>query len=85
MKKNKFEWSKLLTAWVLLLNTYVVYHGVNLCYVTIETSSTASLGWLASLITVVVGLGNIVITAYMGKSAKENSEKIKISSNGNYP
>ena len=76
MPKMK-EWSKFLTAWVLVLNTYVVYHGIKLCYVTIESGTMASLGWLATLITVVVGLGNIVITAYMGKSAKENAEKIK--------
>lgn len=77
-EKKKFEWSKVLTAWVLVLNTFVVYHGVHLCYVMIENSSTAySFGWLATLISVVVGLGNIVITAYMAKSGGENKEKIK--------
>ncbi len=78
-----------MTAWVLILNTYVVYHGVHLCYVMIESGATSySFGWLATLISVVVGLGNIVLTAYMGKSAKENQEKIKsgeFSENENYP
>lgn len=83
--KKKMEWSKLLTAWVLVLNTYVVYHGIKLCYVSIESGTDASLAWLATLITVVVGLGNVVITAYMGKSAKENTEKIKTNGTDNFP
>lgn len=91
-KKKRFEWSKLLTAWVLMLNTFVVYHGIKLCYVMIANQSTSySFGWLATLISVVVGLGNIVITAYMAKSGVENKEKIKLDttdptgSGQNYP
>lgn len=91
-KQKKFEWSKILTAWVLLLNSFVVYHGIHLCYVMIEHESTSySFGWLATLISVVVGLGNIVITAYMAKSGSENKEKIKqngnevVQDNANYP
>ena len=85
--QKHFEWSKILTAWVLVLNTYVVYHGIHLCYVLIENGGTGySFGWLATLISVVVGLGNIVLTAYMSKSGKEGVEKIKTnSSNENYP
>lgn len=84
---RKKEWSKILTGWVLALNTYVVYHGIHLCYVMIESGSTSySFGWLATLISVVVGLGNVVLTAYMNKSCKENQEKIKANSaNENYP
>jgi len=82
-----FEWSKLLTGWVLILNTYVVYHGINLCYVMIESGAASyNFGWLAALITAVVGLGNIVLAAYMNKSGKEGVEKIKTNSaNENYP
>ena len=81
------EWSKIVGAWVLILNTYVVYHGINLCYVMIENQATTySFGWLATLISVVVGMGNIVLAAYMSKSGKEGVEKIKTNSpNGNYP
>lgn len=86
-KVPHIEWSKILTFWVLALNTYVVYHGIHLCYVMIENGSTSySFGWLTTLVSVVIGLGNIVITAYMNKSGKENQEKIKVSStNNNYP
>lgn len=85
--RKHFEWSKILTAWVLALNSYVVYHGIHLCYVLIEKSGTGySFGWLATLISVVIGMGNIVLTAYMNKSGKEGVEKIKTnSSNENYP
>lgn len=86
-KSKHFEWSKILTGWVMLVNSYVVYHGINLCYVMIESGSAAySFGWLAALITAVAGLGNIVIVAYMNKSGKEGVEKIKTNSmNENYP
>ena len=86
MKKH-FEWSKILTAWVLLLNSYVVYHGIHLCYVMISNESAAyNFGWISTLVTVVAGLGNVVIAAYMGKTSKENTEKIKVNStNENYP
>ena len=85
--RKKREWAKIVTGWVLVLNTYVVYHGVHLCYVMIENEATSySFGWLATLISVVIGLGNIVLTAYMNKSSKENQEKIKVNSvNENYP
>lgn len=85
--QKHFEWSKILTAWVLVLNSFVVYHGIHLCYVLIENDGTGySFGWLATLISVVVGLGNIVLTAYMNKSGKEGVEKIKTNSvNENYP
>jgi len=86
-KSKHFEWSKILTGWVLALNTYVVYHGIHLCYVMIEKGATSyNFAWLATLISVVVGLGNIVLTAYMSKSGKEGVEKIKTNSiNENYP
>ena len=33
---KKFQWSKFITVWILLLDTYVVYHGIQLCYKMIE-------------------------------------------------
>lgn len=87
VERKHFEWSKILTAWVLVLNSFVVYHGIHLCYVMIDRGASAfNFGWLATLISVVVGLGNIVLTAYMNKSGKEGVEKIKTNSeNENYP
>ena len=62
---KKFQWSKFITVWILLLDTYVVYHGIQLCYKMIEYGSTSySFGWLATLITAVIGLGNVVLCFY---------------------
>lgn len=77
-KDKKFQWSKFITVWILLLDTYVVYHGIQLCYKMIEYSSTSySFGWLATLITAVIGLGNIVLCFYFNKSKAENLIKIE--------
>lgn len=75
---KKFQWSKFITVWILLLDTYVVYHGIQLCYKMIEYNSTSySFGWLATLITAVIGLGNIVLCFYFNKSKAENLIKIE--------
>lgn len=77
-KDKKFQWSKFITVWILLLDTYVVYHGIQLCYKMIEYNSTSySFGWLATLITAVIGLGNIVLCFYFNKSKAENLIKIE--------
>ena len=75
---KKFQWSKFITVWILLLDTYVVYHGIQLCYKMIEYGSTSySFGWLATLITAVIGLGNVVLCFYFNKSKAENLIKLE--------
>lgn len=77
-KKKKIEWSKFLTIWILLLNTYVIYHGIHLCYLMIELDATSySFNWLTTLISVVVGLGDVVLAFYFSKSKAENKIKLE--------
>lgn len=80
------QWSKILTLWVLALNSYVIYHAIHLCYMMLAAGTNYSFGWMSTLVSVVVGLGNVVVSAYLVKSGKENVEKIRCgSTNENYP
>lgn len=77
-KKKKFEWSKVITFWVLALNTFVIYHGIHLCYEMIKTGSIAyNFGWLTTLIAAVIGFGDVVLSFYMNKSKSENQIKLE--------
>lgn len=79
LKKNKFQFSKLIIIIETLLTMYVTYEVIELIKIVVVNGFDGNLPYLTTLITVVWGAYGVSVSYYYSKSKCENVEKIKSS------